>query len=449
MNTDAKRFCLSFLTLLLTVGLSGAQASVWRTIASGKGRTIEVDTASIQRAADGRILAISRLLLEKEIVDVHTQSSYKYIQTLMRYDCAQRSAATLRRSFLTAEEAVLRSDEMPEAVAMPIRSNTLEEKVMRELCRPAGTRGDMQKLAEDAESAAAALRQSNEAIIKKQLDGIRAAVGKPATAGRQATVYSHRHGAGAKKDAAPDAPRPLAWSYDGPGGPEYWADAAPENLLCREGRRQSPIHIQDGVVVDLEPLFFDYSPAPFSVLDTGRGIEAQGFGHFIVLMGKSYALERVTFQRPGETSIEDETFAMSAHLEHRAFDGERLVVAVMLEIGTENAFIQQVLNYLPLEQNRPVTPEANFDLAQLLPEARGYHTFMGSMTRPPCEEGVIWVALQTPVTLSAEQEAVFARLYPNNARPRQAAHGRLIKSSRPPKTQETAEGEPEGNQDTD
>ncbi|MDR3159664.1 MAG: carbonic anhydrase family protein [Zoogloeaceae bacterium] len=434
MNTDARRFPF-LLLLLLAVGASGASASVWRTMASGKGRAIEVDTASIQRAADGKILAISRLWLEKEIVDAHTSSSYKYIQTLMRYDCAQRSAATLRRSFLTAEEAVLRSDEMPEAIAMPVRSNTLEEKVMRELCRPAGTRGDMQKLAEDAQSAAAALRQSNEAILKKQLDGIRAAVGKPATAGKQATIYSHTHGAGVKKDAiAPppsgEAPRRLAWSYDGPGGPEYWADVAPENLLCREGRRQSPIHVQDGIAVDLEPLLFDYSPARFSVLDTGRNIEAQAPGNSLVLMGKPYLLERVTFQRPGEVSVEDKTFAMSAHLEHRAFDGERLLVAVMLEIGAENAFVQQVLNYLPLEQNRPVTPEADFDLRQILPEQRGYHTFMGSMTRPPCEEGVIWAVLQTPVTLSSAQEAVFARLYPHNARPLQAAHGRIIKSSR-------------------
>jgi carbonic anhydrase len=419
---------------MLVVGASDASASVWWTIASDKGRTMEVDTVSIQRAADGKVLAISRLRLDKEIVDVHTNGSYKYIQTLTRYDCAQRASATLRRSFLTADEAVLRSDEMPTAAAMPVRSNTLEEKVMRELCRPAGTRGNMQKLAADAESAAAALRQSNEAIIKKQLDNIRAAVGKPVTAGKQATVYSHTHGAGAKQNAvtppAVETPRLLTWSYDGPGGPEYWADVAPENLLCREGRRQSPIRIQDSIAVDLEPLLFDYVPARFSVLDTGRGIEAQGFGDALTLMGKSYALERVTFQRPGEVSIEDQTFVMSAHLEHRAFDGERLLVAVMLEVGTENPFIRQVLNYLPLEQNRVVTPDADFDLNQMLPEQRGYHTFMGSMTRPPCEEGVIWVVLQTPVTLSAAQEAVFARLYPNNARPRQSTHGRLIKSSR-------------------
>jgi carbonic anhydrase len=431
MNTDAKpgTGLLFPLMLALLVGASSATASVWRTVASDKGRAIEVDTSSIQRAPDGRILATSRLRLDKEIIDVHSKGSYKYIQTWMRYDCAQRAAATLRRSFLTAEETVLRSDDMPEAAAMPVRSNTLEEKVMRELCRLPGTQAAQQKLAEDAESAAAALRQSNESVIKKQLDRLRAAAGKPATAGRQATLYSRARGKGAGTEAVP--PPPLTWSYEGPGGPEHWADVAPENLLCREGRRQSPIHIQNGIQVDLAPLLFDYSPTRFSVLDTGRGIEAQGLGNVLVLMGKTYALERVTFQRPGEHSIEDKTFAMSAHLEHRAFDGERLRVAVMLEIGAENPFVQQVLNYLPLEQNRAVTPDDDFDLGQLLPKQHGYHTFMGSMSQPPCTEGVIWVVLQTPVTLSAAQEAVFARLYPNNARPLQATHGRVIKSSRP------------------
>jgi carbonic anhydrase len=426
------------------VAAANASGFVWRTIASDKGRSIEVDTASVQRTPDAHVRANSRLNLEKEIIDARTGRSYKYVLTQMRYDCAHRSAATLQRSFLTAKAEVLRSDEMRDANFMPVRSGTLEEKVMRELCRPSGAQGMAQKRAEQAADAAAALRQSNEALIRKQLDSIRTAVGKPTTAGKQATVNNHAQGAGSAASKArplpppvplplpvPVAPpKPLTWAYSGPGGPEHWHLVAPENLLCREGRRQSPIDIRDGVAVDLEPLVFDYSPSRFAVTDTGRGIEIELLGNRVGLMGKFYELERVTFQHPAEETVAGQKFPLGAHLEHRAFDGERLVIAVLLEEGAENPFIQTLLNYLPLQQNRAVMPETQIDLKQLLPEERGYYTFMGSMTRPPCDEGVIWAVLQTPVWVSAEQAAIFGRLYPHNARPLQPAQGRLIKSSR-------------------
>ena len=419
--------------------IQASASFVWRTIASDKGRSIEVDTASMHRLADGNVQATSRLNLDKEIVDVRSGGSYKYVQTQMRYDCARRSAATLLRSFLTAHEEVLRSDEMKEATFMPVRSGTLEEKVMRELCRPPVT---AQNRAEQAADAAAALRLSNEALIKKQLDSIRVAVGKPTTAGKRATVANRASGAGsaASKPAnsatanvptvAPAPPKPLTWAYGGPGGPEHWAEVAPENLLCKEGRRQAPIDIQGGIPVDLEPLVFDYPASRFAVTDNGRGIEVELQGSRVGLMGKFYELERITFQHPAEEAINGQRFVMGAHLEHRAYDGERLVVAALLEAGAENPFIQTLLNYLPLEQNRAVMPEAQLSAKQLLPVEAGYHTFMGSMTRPPCDEGVIWVVLQTPVAVSAEQASVFGRLYPHNARPLQPAQGRIIKSSR-------------------
>ncbi|MDR3056276.1 MAG: carbonic anhydrase family protein [Zoogloeaceae bacterium] len=413
---------------------------VWRTIASDKGRSIEVDTASMQRSTDGHVQATSRLNLDKEIVDARTGGSYKYVQTHIRYDCAHRSAATLRRSFLTANEEVLRSDDMKDATFMPVRSGTLDERVMRELCRPPGAQGSAQKRAEQAAEAAAALRQSNEALIKKQLDSLRAAASKSTTAGKQATVYNRATGTGSAASksvgganadvVAPPPKKPLTWAYSGPGGPEHWAEVAPENLLCKEGRRQAPIDISDSIAVDLEPLVFDYLPSRFAVTDTGRGIEVELPGNRVGLMGKFYELERVTFQHPAEEAVDGQRFVMGAHLEHRAYDGERLVVAVLLEEGAENPFIQSLLNYLPLEQNRAVMPDAQLVPQQLLPQEQGYHTYMGSMTRPPCDEGVIWAVLQTPVAVSAAQVAVFERLYPHNARPLQPAQGRIIKSSR-------------------
>jgi len=397
-----------------------APSVTWRSIASDKGRAIEVDTASIQNYAPGKVLANARLALDKEIVDARSGSAYKYILTQNRYNCDGRSAATLRRSFVDANGTVLREENMPEAPDMPLRSNMLEEKVMRELCRPLGSQVQRSR----AQEAAEALRQSNEEIINRQLANVRAVTRQTAAA----RTSSRR---GAAKKATPAQPQPpVVWSYSGLGGPERWGDIAPENRLCKEGIRQSPIDIRDGLEVDLEPVRFEYYPGLFSITDTGRGLEVATGGDWVSLLDKDYYLERLTFQYPAEERINGRLFIMGIHLEHRAADGERFNIALLLERGAANPVIQTFWDYLPLEKGKTVLPDAEIDLNALLPQERGYHTYMGSMTRPPCEEGVIWVVLQTPVSVSAEQEAILARLYPVLARPIQPLYGRRIKSSR-------------------
>ena len=120
---------------------------------------------------------------------------------------------------------------------------------------------------------------------------------------------------------------------------------------------------------------------------------------------------------------------MVAHLVHKDADGRLAVVAVLLDKGSAQPLVQQVWNNLPLEKGDEVAARAPIDLNQLLPEQRGYFTYMGSLTTPPCSEGVLWMVMKQPVPVSDYQIAVFSRLYPMNARPVQPANGRLIKES--------------------
>ncbi|RYD30291.1 MAG: carbonic anhydrase family protein [Verrucomicrobiaceae bacterium] len=123
---------------------------------------------------------------------------------------------------------------------------------------------------------------------------------------------------------------------------------------------------------------------------------------------------------------------MVAHLMHKDAQGRQAVVAVLLERGPDDKpqpLIQTVWAHLPLERGEALQSQAQLDLTQLLPAERGYYTYMGSLTTPPCSEGVLWMVMRQPVQLTAQQIAVFARLYPMNARPLQAGSGRLIKQS--------------------
>jgi carbonic anhydrase len=221
-----------------------------------------------------------------------------------------------------------------------------------------------------------------------------------------------------------------AWSYTGLTGPQAWAKLKPEFRLCAVGQRQSPIDIREGIALDLEPVQFDYRPGSFSVIDTGYTVQVDvAAGNSIEVNGRRYVLQEFHFHRPSEERIDGRQFEMDVHLVHRDAEGHMAVVAVLLERGAAQPLLQTVWNNLPLEKNEPVAARAQLDPGQLLPADRRYYTYMGSMTTPPCTEGVLWLVMQQPVTVSAQQIDIFSRLYPMNARPIQRAAGRMIKQS--------------------
>ncbi|MDD2743606.1 MAG: carbonic anhydrase family protein, partial [Rhodocyclaceae bacterium] len=231
--------------------------------------------------------------------------------------------------------------------------------------------------------------------------------------------------------ASADQHRHIHWSYEGEGAPENWAKIDPKNNTCASGQRQSPIDIREGIKVDLEPVQFEYRPSTFRIVDNGHTIQVSVGDSRISLTGKTYELIQFHFHRPSEEKVNGRRFDMVAHLVHKADDGALAVVAVLLERGQENPFIQTLWNNLPLEKDTPVSPPAlAIDPQTLLPASRDYYTYMGSLTTPPCTEGVLWLVMKQPVQVSADQVAIFSRLYPNNARPIQPAANRLIKEGR-------------------
>jgi carbonic anhydrase len=248
-----------------------------------------------------------------------------------------------------------------------------------------------------------------------------------------AAATSRRSPRASAKPAKAVPPKPVRWGYTGDIGPDRWAELAPENRLCGIGTRQSPIDIRDGLAVDLEPIGFDYGPSAFSVLDNGHTIQVSvAPGNSLTVMGKRYELVDFHFHRPSEERVGGQQFDMVAHLMHRDDKGQQAVVAVLLERGGDavpHPLIQTVWAHLPLERGDVLKGQSPLDMSLVLPADRGYFTFMGSLTEPPCTEGVLWMVMRQPLALTAQQIDVFSRLYPMNARPLQAGSGRLIKQS--------------------
>lgn len=234
----------------------------------------------------------------------------------------------------------------------------------------------------------------------------------------------------ASRPASAPVAMPSRWDYEGAGAPEHWSQIKPEYAKCSTGTRQSPIDIRDGIKVQLDPVQFDYKPSGFNVIDDGHTIQVNvGPGNSIEVMGRRYDLQQFHFHRPSEERINGRQFDMVTHLVHKDMEGRIAIVAVLLDRGSAHPVVQSVWNNLPLEKGDTVAARGAIDLSSLLPQDRSYYTYMGSMTTPPCSEGVLWMVMKTPMPISPEQVGIFSRLYPMNARPIQASAGRLIKES--------------------
>ncbi len=166
------------------------------------------------------------------------------------------------------------------------------------------------------------------------------------------------------------------------------------------------------------------------MLDNGHTVQVNlAPGNAITVNGRTYELVQFHFHLPSEERINGKGYPMVLHLVHKDAAGRFAAVALLVEQGAPNEAVQQVWNNLPLEMHDTQMATAPLDLAKLLPQRRDYYTYMGSMTTPPCTEGVLWIVMKEPIQLSSQQIAIFARLYPMNARPIQAMAGRRIKES--------------------
>lgn len=227
------------------------------------------------------------------------------------------------------------------------------------------------------------------------------------------------------------------WAYEGPLGAEHWSDLDPAYAACKAGRSQSPIDIRNPERADLPTLRFEYQSSPLRYLiNNGYTIrvnyhDAAGSGNFLLVGDLRYRLTQFHFHRPSEESIHGRSYPMVVHLMHESSDGKIAGVAVLLQSGKTNPTVQQIWDHMPeVKGDEEAIPGVSVNPAGLLPADRAYYTYTGSITAPPCTEGVTWIVLKTPVEVSPEQISAFARLYPHDVRPLQPLNDRVVLESR-------------------
>ena len=225
---------------------------------------------------------------------------------------------------------------------------------------------------------------------------------------------------------------PPHWTYEGKEGPAAWGKLDSTFAACSIGHTQSPIDIQGAKSADLPALKFDYKAVPLNIVDNGHTIQINyPAGSTLTVGDKTYALKQFHFHHPSEEHVNGHGYAMVAHLVHADSEGHLAVVAVLLDKGADNPLIAALWKNLPSEKGKASdVPTVTVDVNELLPADRGYFTYAGSLTTPPCSEGVTWFVLKHPSTISEGEVAAFAKVYPTNARPIQPANNRDIRETK-------------------
>jgi carbonic anhydrase len=218
------------------------------------------------------------------------------------------------------------------------------------------------------------------------------------------------------------------WSYEGTTGPLNWGKLAPGNVMCEIGRNQAPINIEGALTTSAKPLQPGYASGSKDIVNNGHTIQVDfEQGNTLVVDNATFSLQQMHFHAPSENQIAGQSFPMEAHFVHADAQGNLLVVALMFREGEADSALNKVWAALPPNSGpaRPL-PNAVTPMA-FMPKSMSYYRFSGSLTTPPCSEGVRWLVLKTPVSVSKAQiEAFEHTIRHHNNRPLQPLNGRVV-----------------------
>nr|WP_298685546.1 carbonic anhydrase [uncultured Dongia sp.] len=220
------------------------------------------------------------------------------------------------------------------------------------------------------------------------------------------------------------------WTYEGEGGPEDWGQLSPEFKVCELGFEQTPIDIKAGIRSQLTGVAPMFQPMPLKILNNGHTIQVNcAPGSHSMIDGQQFDLLQFHFHHPSEHLLSGQSFDLELHFVHKSAAGQLAVLGVFIRTGADNPALAPIWAAMPKE----ATPEADAGQTiapgDLLPMGRGFFRYQGSLTTPPCSEGVLWTVFKDPIDASPAQIEQFAALFPLNARPVQGLNRRFLLES--------------------
>ena len=234
-------------------------------------------------------------------------------------------------------------------------------------------------------------------------------------------------GASIASDAPAHGGAAAHWSYEGDGNPEKWGELQSDFKMCQLGLEQTPIDLGNGIKGDVGSVDYDYKPLPLRIVNNGHTIQFNADpGSACVINGARYELLQFHLHHPSEHLLAGKGFDLECHFVHKSGAGALAVTGVFIRPGAPNMALKTFFDSMPAKEGPELKVGGAIDVAAILPKTGGYFRYMGSLTTPPCSEGLTWTVHKEPVEASVEQIQKFASLFPKNARPIQKRNRRFV-----------------------
>jgi carbonic anhydrase len=208
------------------------------------------------------------------------------------------------------------------------------------------------------------------------------------------------------------------FGYFGAAGPRFWSELSPDWSKCRDAQLQSPVDFRLPFRPQSRDLSIEYGQTTGEIFNNGHTVEVETEGrNTLTLAGIKYALVQFHFHSVSEHRVEGRDFDMEMHLVHASTNGLNAVIGVFLTRGSSSGSLAPIFQNLPADVNTKHPLDTPFNPKNFLPKSHTHFRYVGSLTTPPCTEGVQWIVMNQPVTVSDEDMAQFNERVHFNARP--------------------------------
>lgn len=217
------------------------------------------------------------------------------------------------------------------------------------------------------------------------------------------------------------------WAYEGEHGPEHWGDLSPDFIQCKVGVNQSPIDITGAIESDLPPIALDYTTNTTSLINNGHTAQVNVEpGSFLRVEGDEFELLQFHIHVPSEHWINGKQSMLEVHYVHRNTEGQLAVVAVLYRQGEDSPGLSRHIDIIPTEAGVSIPFVTSLADLPILTWNKDYYRYNGSLTTPPCSEGVRWYVLKEQHTVSRKRRDKFNHLIGDDARGPQPVNARPV-----------------------
>ena len=218
------------------------------------------------------------------------------------------------------------------------------------------------------------------------------------------------------------------WTYEGERGPETWGDLSADFRACSLGLEQTPIDLKGTITAQTGLVEASFQPMPLTILNNGHTIQVNlKQSNKLTLNGTEFNVAQFHFHRESEHKVNGESYDMEMHIVHQdPVTSNLVVIGIFLKEGDANPFLEKIWSLMPTVENKESISTDSINLIDAFPSDKKYYTYTGSLTTPPCSQGIDWIIIKEPMEISSEQIKKFSDIHPDNSRPTQPLNNREV-----------------------